>query len=133
MSLLRYMKPVGGLPDTRESLSSAIPSQEIAAANKEVQKESESAATRAKRGPYKKYSAALRLEIAKHASQHGAAATVRYYFCYLCDTTRYYLYSLSLWPLLRTKVGKESLVLLVVSQKSTVFYQLRNSESLLSF
>ena len=73
------MKPVGGLPDTRESLSSAIPSQEIAAANKEVQKESESAATRAKRGPYKKYSAVLRLEITKHASQHGAAATARYY------------------------------------------------------
>ena len=37
------MKPVGGLPDPRGSLSSAIPSQEIAAANKEVQKESESA------------------------------------------------------------------------------------------
>ena len=67
------MKPVGGLPDPRGSLSSAIPSQEIAAANKEVQKESESAASGAKRGPYKKYSAALRLEIAKHASQRGAA------------------------------------------------------------
>ena len=33
MSLLRYKKPVGGLPDSRGSLSSAIPSQEIAAAN----------------------------------------------------------------------------------------------------
>ena len=73
------MKPVGGLPDPRGSLSSAIPSQEIAAANKEVQKESESAASGAKCGPYKKYSTALRLEIAKHASQHGAATTARYY------------------------------------------------------
>ena len=78
MALLRYMKPVGGLPDPRGSLSS-IPSQAIAEANKEVQKATGSAPGGGKRGPYKKYSSALRVEIAKYACQHGAAATARHY------------------------------------------------------
>ena len=41
MALLCYMKPVGGLPDPRGSLSSSIPTQVIAEANKEVQKQLE--------------------------------------------------------------------------------------------
>ena len=38
MALLRYMKPIGGLPGPREVLSSSIPTQAIAEVNKEVQK-----------------------------------------------------------------------------------------------
>ena len=37
MALLRYLKPRDGLPDPRGSLSSAMPSQAIAQANREVQ------------------------------------------------------------------------------------------------
>ena len=59
MALLRYMKPVGGLPDPRGSLSSSIPSQAIAEANKEVQKATGSAPGGGKRGPYKKYSSLI--------------------------------------------------------------------------
>ena len=75
MALLRYMKPVGGLPDPRGSLSSSIPAQVIAEANKEVQKVMDGS----KRGPYKRYSSTLRAEIAKYACQHGAAAAARHY------------------------------------------------------
>ena len=38
MALLRYMKPVCGLPDPRGMLSTSIPSQAIAQANLEAQK-----------------------------------------------------------------------------------------------
>ena len=37
MALFRYFQPVSGLPDPKGSLSSAMPSQAIAQANREVQ------------------------------------------------------------------------------------------------
>ena len=62
MALLRYLKPLNGLPDPRGSLSSSIPSTAIEEANTQVQKVTGGAKNR-KRGPYKKYSPSLRLEI----------------------------------------------------------------------
>lgn len=38
MALLRYLTPIGGLPDPRGSLSSSVPAQAIAEANKAAQK-----------------------------------------------------------------------------------------------
>ena len=73
MALLRYLKPRDGLPDPRGALSLSMPSQAIAEANREVQE----ATSKAKRGPYKRYSASVRAEIGKYASQHGVAATAR--------------------------------------------------------
>jgi len=66
------MKPVGGLPDPRGSLSSSMPTEAIAETNKEVQK---TAGTMdgGKLGPYKQYSPTLLAEIANYACQHGAA------------------------------------------------------------
>jgi len=78
MALLRYMKPVGGLPGPRGVLSSSIPTQAIAEANKKVQK-AVGTADGGKHGPYKQYSFTLRAEIAEYACQHGAAATAQYY------------------------------------------------------
>lgn len=51
MSLLRYLKRAGGLPDPRGPLSSTLPGNVIAAANREVEKELKTK----KRGQYKKY------------------------------------------------------------------------------
>ncbi len=76
MALLLYMKPIDGLPDPRGLLSHCIPSQAIAEANNEVQK---AVAGGSKRGPYTKYSAAVRAEIGKYACQHGAAAAARHF------------------------------------------------------
>ena len=73
MALLRYLKPRDGLPDPRGALSLSMPSQAIAEANREVQE----ATSKAKREPYKRYSASVRAEIGKYASQHGVAATAR--------------------------------------------------------
>ena len=78
MALLCYMKPVSSLPGPRGLLSSSIPTQAIAEANKEVQK-AVGAADGGKRGPYKQYSSTLRVEIAEYACQHGAAVTAWYY------------------------------------------------------
>ena len=78
MALLCYMKPVGGLPDPRGSLSSSIPTHAIAEVNKEVQK-AVGTADGGKCGPYRRYSSTLCAEIAKYACQHGAAATARHY------------------------------------------------------
>ena len=56
MALLRYLKPIDGLPDPKGPLTSYISAQAIAEANKEVQKAtSHSSATKKKRGNYKKY------------------------------------------------------------------------------
>ena len=73
MSLLRFFKPIDGLPDPRGVLSSSIPSEAIEQANKEVQKATSS--KKKKRGPYIKYSAELRAEIGEYATHHGVAAT----------------------------------------------------------
>ena len=71
MALLRYLKPVDGLPDPRGSLSSSIPTQAIAEANKEVQKAILSEAG-GKRGAYQQYSSTVRSDIGKYACQHGS-------------------------------------------------------------
>ena len=78
MSLLHYLKPVGGLPDPRRSLSSSIPAQVIAEANKEVQKVAGSMDGH-KCGPYTQYSSTLYAEIAKYACQHGAVVAVQHF------------------------------------------------------
>ena len=73
MALLRYMRPVDGLPDPRGQLSSTLSSSSIAETNrlvKEVMKEQ-------KRGPYKTYSPSMRSEIGKYACEHGVASTAR--------------------------------------------------------
>ncbi len=57
------MKPVCGLLDPRGSLTSSIPAQAIAEANKEVQKATWSVAG-GKRGPYKRYSSTLHSKLA---------------------------------------------------------------------
>uniref|UniRef100_A0A1X7V5Y1 Uncharacterized protein n=1 Tax=Amphimedon queenslandica TaxID=400682 RepID=A0A1X7V5Y1_AMPQE len=76
MALLRYFKPVNGVPDPRGSLSSSIPSSVIAEANAQVVKEVEKGK---KRGPYQSYSPTLRLEIGKYSCQLGVAAASRYF------------------------------------------------------
>ena len=75
MSLLRFFKPIDGLPDPRGALSSSIHPEAIAQANKEVQKATNS--EKQKRGPYTMYSAEVRAEIGEHATHHGVAATAR--------------------------------------------------------
>ncbi len=70
MALLRYLRPVDGLPDPRGSLSSSIPTQTIAEANKEVQKAISKAG--GKHGAYQKYSPIVHSDIGKHVCQHMA-------------------------------------------------------------
>jgi hypothetical protein len=77
MSLLRYLKPIDGLPDPRGSLSTTVSREAIAAANQEVQKELN--ATRKKRGQYKKYTPEQRSAIGRYSSQHGAAAAAKHF------------------------------------------------------
>lgn len=52
MALLKYLKLRDGLPDRRGSLSSSMPSQAIAQANREVQEVIRSDSEK-RRGPYK--------------------------------------------------------------------------------
>ena len=52
MALLRYMRPVDGLPDPRGQLSLTLPSSSIVEANRLVQEVTKEAAKQ-KRGPYK--------------------------------------------------------------------------------
>ena len=53
MSLRKYFKPMDGLPDPKESLSTSLSSGAIALANREVEKAMNSQKSQ-KRGPYKK-------------------------------------------------------------------------------
>ena len=78
MSILHYFKQASGLPDPKGPLSSAISSRAIAEANKQVQ-EALGGEKNAKRGPYQRYSPALRAEIAEYTRRQGAAATARRY------------------------------------------------------
>jgi len=78
MALLRWLQPRIGLPDPRGSLLSSVPSQAIAAANREV-KEAIRTASSGKRGLYGQYSPTVRAEIGKYACNHGVAAAVRYF------------------------------------------------------
>ena len=88
MSLLRYLKPIDGLPDPRGSLSTTLFREAIAAANQEVQKELN--ATK-KRGQYKKYTPAQRSAIGKYSCLHGAAAAAKHFSklwgSKICDST----------------------------------------------
>ena len=83
MALLRYLKRVDGLPDPKGPLTSSIPAQAIAEANKEVQKAMDQSSVTGtcgkKRGSYKNYTATQRSEIGKYSCQHGAAATARHF------------------------------------------------------
>ena len=78
MALLRFFKPVDGLPDPKGSLSISLPSGAIASANREVLELSASEVGK-KRGPYKKYSPEERFEIGQYASNHGITAAARYF------------------------------------------------------
>ena len=64
MALLRWLQP--SLPDPRGSLSSSVPSQAIAAANREVE-EAIHTISSGKRAPYGQYSPTVRAEIGKYA------------------------------------------------------------------
>ena len=79
MALLRYLQLRDSLPDPRGPLSSTIPAQAIAEANREVQEATSIGSKRTERGPYKQYSASVRAKIGKHASHHGVAAAARYF------------------------------------------------------
>ena len=83
MALLRWLQPRNGLPDPRGSLSSSIPSQAIAAANREV--EAIRTASSGKRAPYGHYSPTVWAEIGKYACHRGVA-TLPYssMFCSTC-------------------------------------------------
>ena len=74
-SILRYLKPVDGLPDPRGSITRVLPTSTVALANKEVQ----NVLAPKKRGPYKKYSPAQRLEIGKYCCENGAASAARHF------------------------------------------------------
>ena len=91
MALLRYLQLRDSLPDPRGPLSSTIPAQAIAEANREVQEATSIGSKRTERGPYKQYSASVRAKIGKHASHHGVAAAARYFSkklnCHVSKTT----------------------------------------------
>ena len=73
MALLRYLKPINGLPDPKGPLSSEIPSSVIAEVSREVQE----ATKNKKRRPYKTYSPSVCFEIGSYACQHGVASGER--------------------------------------------------------
>ncbi len=76
MALLRYMRPIGGLPDPRGSLSTTIPAQAIA---KEIERWRRQLGQRLEANVvlYVKHSASQRSQIAKYACEYGAAAAAR--------------------------------------------------------
>ena len=77
MALLRFFKPVDGLPDPKGSLSLSVPSRAIASANREVLNSISKAGK--KRDPYRRYIPEERFEIGQYASDHGIAAAARYF------------------------------------------------------
>ena len=76
MAVLRYMRPVGGLPDPRGQLSLTLPLSSIVEANRLVQEVTKETAKQ-KRGLYKTYSPTVRSEIGKYACQHGVVSAAR--------------------------------------------------------
>ena len=77
MALLEYLSPRDGLPDHKGALSSAISPQAIAQANREVTREHRSRSEPKRRGPYARYSAAVRADIARNACANGVSKTAR--------------------------------------------------------
>ena len=84
MSLHKYfiIKDKVKLPHPTEPLSLSLSSSAIAAANTEVTKAVESmdlGKAGSKRDEYTKFSAAVKIELAKYVAQYGVAATLRHY------------------------------------------------------
>ena len=77
MALLKYLSPRDGLPDPKGALSSAISPQAIAQASREVTREHRSRSELKRRGPYARYSAAFRADIARNACANGVSKTAR--------------------------------------------------------
>ena len=80
MALYRYFCSANDdrkLPDPRGPLSKTIPSSAIASANSEIKALTQSEDR--KRGQYAKLTPELRFEVGKRATEHGVAATIRYY------------------------------------------------------
>ncbi len=81
MDILRYLKPLNGLPDPRGSLSSTNSSGAINEMNREVERELAASGSqkKKKRGPYQKFSPSERAQIGKHAALHGATSASRHF------------------------------------------------------
>ena len=77
MALQKYLRPLNGLSDPKGSLSSRIPSAAIAGANRLISETRKEETEKKKCGPYKIYSATVRIEIAKYACHHGVASAAR--------------------------------------------------------
>ena len=72
-----YLRSLNSLPDPKCPLSSRIPSAAIAEANRLVNETRKEETETKKRGPYKKYSPSVRLQIAEYACHHGVASAAR--------------------------------------------------------
>jgi len=78
MALLRWLQPRNGLPDPRGSLSSSIPSQAIAAANREVE-EAICTTSSGKCAAYRQYCPTFRAEIGKYTYHRGVATNTLFH------------------------------------------------------
>ena len=81
MDLLRYFQPVRGdaLPDPKGPLSTTIPRQAMAEANKRVQEVAIVKASK-KRGSYGHFDAKTRAAIGKYSCENGVVVAARYYY-----------------------------------------------------
>ena len=78
MSLFKYFKKEGDLPNPNGHLSKKMPSSAIVAANKEVKKVQDDKTSKpGKRGPYSKFSPQIKAEVGKQAAECGVAAVLR--------------------------------------------------------
>ena len=80
MDLRRYFQPIRGdaLPDPKGPLSTTIPRQAIAEANKRVQEAAIAKASK-KRGSYGHFDAKTRAAMGKCSCENGVVAAARYY------------------------------------------------------
>ena len=80
MDLRRYFQPIRGdaLPDPKGPLSTTIPRQAIAEANKRVQEAAIAKASK-KRGSYGHFDAKTRAAMGKYSCENGVVAAARYY------------------------------------------------------
>ena len=79
MTLLKYFKPVDGLPSPSGYLSSYLTPCTIARANREVEKILLEEKEPKRRGPFKTYSPETRAAIGKYASLNGVSAASRFF------------------------------------------------------
>ena len=75
MALLRYLRPIDGLPDPKGPPSFKLPSAAIANANHHVQEAIHNG--KQKRGSYNSYSPIMRSDTGKYACQHGVASAAQ--------------------------------------------------------